>query len=165
MAKDVPETFSMDFPAVIVESESEKKVIDAVTVEIDCGLMTIGMSKKVGRAYAKVKARLGDVARFPMNPGESVKDWELRIQPEKDAADVIRRKNESAEDHAIRLETPKQVGIDIYVDLLNEVCDLLKQPKISHESFENVLINEAFDFMFRIMKEARVPAVEYFPLR
>lgn len=133
-------------------------------VVFDVGEMNPEMMDKVKEVVGQVKAKDSLYARVPMTPGVSHNEYLTEAQG--DDPELMRRDDESPEEHAARILQPRMETAKNAFDILNAIAPLFKQPTIEWDDFKVVPIHEIRTFVFNVLNFCDCPtAAEFSPKR
>lgn len=133
----------------------------STVLKFNTSKMTGEMIDKMKIEIAKVRGNRSIYSRLPMNCGETNQDYLERASAED--PEIVRKEDESVEEHTQRIYTPKVDSLELGFLFLNALAPLFDQPTIAREDYDKAQLLKTKDFVFNILNFADIPAGEFSP--
>lgn len=149
--------------------------VGAQRIFINPGSITVKMTRKIREAATKVKSKHSPLNKLPRKPNETGEDWTERWI-EYIGKTNIKRPEESDEDYKLRILNPTSIedDLDYLADMLIEIANLFdgqgskitktytdENNMVIEGSFEHIVLEEACEFLVKILKKAKYPTLEF----
>lgn len=109
----------------------------------------------------QVRASRSLYKRVSQNVGEEHVDYIERASMHD--PDMRRREDETVDEHATRVMTPKADAVELGILLLNALAPAFGQKEVSRDAYDNVQWHPTRDFIFNILNWMECPANDFAP--
>lgn len=125
--------------------------------------VTVKKTREIRAAMTSVKAKHSAYNKVPRKTKETAEDWTERYL-EFISSINIRKEGESEDEYKERVLNPANIEDDLeYLkDVLKGLAGCFGQAeKVNDDSFELLILEEASNFIVRLLKKAKYPTAEF----